>query len=154
LAVLTLLSELASQQPTLCIVDDAQWSDEPSLEILRFILRRLDAEPIAALAAVRAGEGRDLLAAGMTSLELSRLERDDAIAVLDPHGGDALAPLVRHALAAASGGNPLALIELPRSLTVDQRAGLAPLPEPLPLAGQLEDVFVGAIDRLEPELRT
>jgi DNA-binding CsgD family transcriptional regulator len=154
LAVLTLLSELASQQPTLCIVDDAQWSDEPSLEIIRFVLRRLNAEPIAALAAVRVGERRDLLAAGMTSLDLSRLERDDAIAVLDAHWGDALAPLVRHALVAASGGNPLALIELPRSLTVDQRAGLAPLPEPLPLAGQLEDVFVGAIDRLEPELRT
>jgi tetratricopeptide (TPR) repeat protein len=154
LAALTLLSELASQQPILCVVDDAQWSDEPSLEVVRFVLRRLDAEPIAMLAAVRAGEGRDLLAAGMTLLDLSGLRRDDAADLLDAQWGDALAPLVRDALVAATGGNPLALMELPSSLTVEQRAGVAPLPEPLPLAGQLEDIFIGAIDRLDPELMT
>jgi AAA ATPase domain len=121
LAALTLLSELASQQPILCVVDDAQWSDEPSLEVVRFVLRRLDAEPIAMLAAVRPGEGRDLLAAGMTLLDLSGLRRDDAADLLDAQWGDTLAPLVRDALVAATGGNPLALMELPSSLTVEQR---------------------------------
>jgi DNA-binding CsgD family transcriptional regulator len=154
LAALTLLSELASQQPTLCIVDDAQWSDEASLEALRFVIRRLEAEPIAVLVAVRAGEGRDLLAAGLSLLELSGLSRDDAAALLDAQWGAALAPAVRDALVTATGGNPLALIELPPSLTVEQRAGVAPLPEPLPLAGRLEDIFVGAIDRLQPDPRT
>src|SRR5438477_12140736 len=70
LAVLTLLSERAGQQPILCIVDDAQWADEPSQEVLRFVGRRLDSEPIALLATVRAGEDRGLQSAGLTVLDL------------------------------------------------------------------------------------
>jgi DNA-binding CsgD family transcriptional regulator len=154
LAALTLLSELASQQPIVCVVDDAQWSDEPSLEVLRFMLRRLEAEPIAILASVRTGEGHELETAGMDVLDLGGLPRQQAATLLDARWGETLASPVRDAILAASGGNPLAVIELPRSLTVEQRAGIAPLPEPLPLAGQLEDIYLRTLDRLHPELRT
>ena len=154
LAALTLLSELASHQPMLCIIDDAQWADEPSLEAMQFVVRRLDAEPIAVLASVRRGEGRALQAAGMQVLEVGQLDHAQSAALLDAQWGEALAPVVRDVLATASGGNPLALNELPRSLTPRQRLGTAPLPEPLPLAGHLEDIFVGAMERLTPELRS
>jgi DNA-binding NarL/FixJ family response regulator len=154
LAALTLLSELASQQPILCVVDDAQWSDEPSLEVLRFILRRLEAESIAVLASVRSGEGRDLQAAGMPVLDVSGLAPEQAAALVEAEWGEALAAPVRDVLVDAANGNPLALLELARSLTVEQRAGIAALPEPLPLAGHLEEFFVGVMDRLDTGLRT
>jgi DNA-binding NarL/FixJ family response regulator len=153
LATLTLLSDLANQQPIVCTVDDAQWSDEPSLEVLRFVLRRLDAEPIAMLAAVRSGEGRDLQSAGMKVLALGGLEREQATCFIDQQWGEALAPAVREAVLRAASGNPLALLELPNSLTVEQRAGAASLPDPLPLAGHLEDIYFGAVERLESDLR-
>jgi DNA-binding NarL/FixJ family response regulator len=154
LAVLTLLSDVASQRPILCVLDDAQWADAPSLEVLRFVARRLDSEPIALLASIRSGEGRDLQAAGMNVLDVTRLSREQATALLDEQWHDALVPAVRDALVTAANGNPLALSELPRMLTIEQRAGRTPLPEPLPLAGELEQIYVSAVAGLEPELQT
>jgi DNA-binding NarL/FixJ family response regulator len=154
LASLTLLSDVASQQPILCVLDDAHWADEPSLEVVRFVARRLETEPIALLASARSGEGRDLQAAGLHILDVPGLGPDEASALLDEHWGAGLVPTVRDALVVAANGNPLALIELPRALTVDQRAGRSPLPEPLPLAGELEQLYARAIDQLEPEMQT
>jgi DNA-binding CsgD family transcriptional regulator len=154
LAVLTLLSEGTGQQPILCILDDAQWADEPSMAVVRFVARRVESEAIALLLAVRSAEGHELQAAGMQVLDVVGLMPEEARALLDERWGDGLAPVVRDALLAAANGNPLALIEFAGILTVEQRAGRAPLPEPLPLAGELEQIYVGAIDRLEPQLQT
>jgi len=154
LAALTLLSEAATQQPILCVVDDAHWADEPSRQVIAFVARRLESEPIALLASVRDGEGRDLEAARMSILDVARLSREQTTALVDEQWGTVLVPAVRDAVVAAAHGIPLAAIELPRLLTAEQRAGNEPLPEPLPLAGELERVFVSTFDGLEPETQT
>ena len=136
LAALSLLSEAATAQPVLCVLDDMHWADEPSREIIAFVARRLESEPIALLASVRDGAGRELEAAGMSVLDVVPLSHDQAAALLDEQSGVALAPAVREALLVAANGNPLAVIELPRILTSEQRAGRDPLPVPLPLAGE------------------
>jgi DNA-binding CsgD family transcriptional regulator len=154
LAALTLLSEAATHQPLLCVLDDAQWADEPSREIVAFVARRLGSEPVAVLASVRDGQGRDLEAAGLDVLEVERLSRDDAMRLMDERWASALAPAVREALVAAAAGIPLAVLELPRMLTAEQRAGREALPDPLPLPGHLERMFVGAFEALEPDTQT
>jgi DNA-binding CsgD family transcriptional regulator len=154
LACLTLLSEVASQQPVLCAIDDVQWCDEPSLEMIRFFVRRLETEAIAVLASARSGEARDLQSAGMHTLDLQSLTSAESGAVIDAHWGEDLAAPVRESLIAAAHGNPLALIELPRGLSVEQRVGSVPLPDPLPLPDALGAVYSPAIERLDPDART
>ncbi|MDA0159512.1 LuxR C-terminal-related transcriptional regulator [Solirubrobacter ginsenosidimutans] len=109
-SVLALLAEAAEAQPLLCVVDDFQWLDRPSAEALGFVARRLDAEPIALLLALR-----DTVPAGLARFEvlaLSGLDRADARAVLDRAGR--LAPADRERVLDAAEGIPLALLELPR----------------------------------------
>src|SRR3954451_23226598 len=81
LAALSLLAEVAVERPLLCLVDDAQWLDRASGQVLGFVARRLLAESVAIVFAVRdATGGRELL--GLPELRLSGLEDDDARALL------------------------------------------------------------------------
>ncbi|MEV6107837.1 AAA family ATPase [Streptomyces sp. NPDC051940] len=105
LAVLSLLAEVAEDGPVLCLVDDAQWLDEPSAEALLFAARRLAAEGVAMVFAAREGEFR---AAGLPSLRLARLAGEDALGLLDALGVPAPA---RERVMADSDGNPLAMAE-------------------------------------------
>jgi DNA-binding CsgD family transcriptional regulator len=126
LAVLTLMSEFNAEGPLLCLIDDAQWLDEASAEALLFAARRFDAEGIVMLAAVRDG-WQPLSTEGLPDLELRRLN-DEAAGALLADRTDGLAPQVRQRVLAGAEGNPLALIELPKALTPEQRAGrLGPL---------------------------
>ncbi|HEY6889622.1 MAG TPA: hypothetical protein VI300_17625, partial [Solirubrobacter sp.] len=109
-SVLALLAEAAEAQPLLCVVDDFQWLDRPSAEALGFVARRIDAEPIALLLALR-----DAVPAGLARfsvLALSGLDRTDARALLDRTGR--LPPADRERVLDAADGIPLALLELPR----------------------------------------
>ena len=128
-AALTLVSEAAGERPVLCLVDDAHWCDGPSLEAIGFVARRLDAEAVALLVAVRDGT----VIAGVPELALAGLSVDDAAALL----GDRVGAAVRARFVASTGGNPLALIELPTTLG---RLSMH-LAEPVPLAGRLEEAF-------------
>src|SRR5258708_9833558 len=112
------------------MLDDAQWADEPSLDVIRFVARRVANEPTAFLVAVREREGRDTDAPGMPVLDLAGVEPEDATAILDEEWGTTLAPAVRAALVRAASGNPLALHEVPRTLSQKERAGLLPPPGP------------------------
>jgi DNA-binding CsgD family transcriptional regulator len=161
LAVLTLLSDAG--QPVLCLVDDVQWMDGPSVGVLAFVVRRLREEPIVVLAAARPDSGRDdslgrtdpdLAQAGLPERILGGLDPGEASGLLTERCGATLPPAVRDALLTAAAGNPLALIELPATLTPAQLAGTEPLPEPLPLAGELERVFAARVSQLEPGQRT
>jgi DNA-binding CsgD family transcriptional regulator/uncharacterized protein HemY len=154
LAALTLLSEVAGERPVLCLVDDAHWADRPSLDVLAFAARRVQSDPIALIAASRTGADDRLAAAGVSALHLAGLGPAHAAGLLDEGWGRQLAPAVRDALVGATAGNPLALLELPRTLTVGQLAGLEPLPDPLPLAGELERVFRARVGLLDPPART
>jgi DNA-binding CsgD family transcriptional regulator len=152
LATLTLLSESASDRPILWVLDDAHWADLPTLEVIAFLARRLEADPIALLAASRDCAGQPW-ATGMARLSLDGLPPEAAAALLAQRWGADLVPPVREALVGVAAGNPLALIELPRLLSPEERSGRRPLPDPLPVAAGLERVFLARVRLLGPELR-
>jgi len=120
LAVLTLLSEVAEERPLLCVVDDAQWLDQASAQVLAFAARRLLAEPVGLIFAARE-PGEQFR--GLPDLEVRGLPDKDARALLDSAVGVRLDEQVRDRIVAETNGNPLALLELPRGLSPTQLAG-------------------------------
>jgi DNA-binding CsgD family transcriptional regulator len=150
LAVLGLLSEAAEQQPLLCLVDDAQWLDDASAQVLAFVARRLLAERIALAFATRE------LAGGLArfpQLHLEPLGRRDARALLESVLAARLDEPVLERILAETGGNPLALLELPRGLTPAQLAGGFGLPAALPLSAGIERSFTRRLARLPRDAR-
>jgi DNA-binding CsgD family transcriptional regulator len=140
LAVLGLLSEVACEKPLVCLVEDAQWLDRASAQILAFVARRLGAESVALIFAVRESSGdRDL--SGLPELVLDGLGDADARALLVSVVGWPLDERVRDRIVAETHGNPLALLELPRGLTPAQLAGGFGLPSVAALPGRIEDSF-------------
>jgi DNA-binding CsgD family transcriptional regulator len=152
-AVLGLLAEAAEIRPVLCLVDEAQWLDRPSAEALVFAARRLQADPVAWLFAARDGDGRPFPAPGLPELRLEGLDRSAAADLLAAGGRDLPAEVVDR-LVEGTGGNPLALLELPGSLDPDQLAGRAPLEAVLPLTDRLEAAFGQRVRRLPAPART
>jgi DNA-binding CsgD family transcriptional regulator len=148
-AVLGLLTAVADEQPLLCVVDDAHWLDGASAEALVFVARRLQADPIAFLIGAREGDQRHFDAHGLPEMLLSGLSDADAGALVD----QSLPAVVREELVGATGGNPLALLELPAALTEDQRAGRAPLRIDLPLTERIERAFMARVDPLGDDAR-
>jgi DNA-binding CsgD family transcriptional regulator len=154
LAVLSLLAEAAERQPLLCLVDDAHWLDDASGDALLFVARRLDAEGIVLLFAAREGEAREFHAPALAELRLAGLDADAAAALLDRHAGIALSPETRARLVEGTGGHPLALLELPSTLSEAQLAGDEPLFTPLPLSARLERAFLARVRDLSEETQT
>jgi DNA-binding CsgD family transcriptional regulator len=150
LAVLGLLSEAAEQRPVLCTVDDAQWLDDASGAALAFVARRLLAERIALTFATRT-VGRRLLS--FPQLRIDPLGRRDARALLDSILPARLDESVLDRIVADTGGNPLALLELPRGLTPAQLAGGFDLPAALPLSTGIEESFRRRLARLPRDAR-
>ena len=147
-AALTLLSELAERRPVLCVIDDAQWLDDSSAGALLFVARRLDAEGIVMLFALREGEERRFDARGLPELVIRGLDREAAAALLDTHADEAVAPAVRRLLLEQSTGNALALVELPSGLSRAELAGETPVPRSLPLTPNVERLFLQRVRRL------
>jgi DNA-binding NarL/FixJ family response regulator len=147
-ACLTLLSELAEDGPVLCLVDDAHWLDAPSSDALFFVARRLGAEGIAMLFAARESDNVHFEAPGLPTIDLGPLDVVSAAALLIRDADRAIAPRVQDALVEQAGGNALALVELPGSLSQAQLAGEEPLPETLPLTRDLQRLFLGRVGRL------
>jgi DNA-binding CsgD family transcriptional regulator len=148
LAVLTLLSAAASEQPLLIVVDDAHWLDDVSADVLAFVARRVYADGIALLFAVREPAGRRLPLAGLTELRLPGLSDRDARALLASVAGVRLDDGVAAHLVAETRGNPLALIELPGELTEGHLTGGSLLPEPLPVGSLLQRRFLRQVQAL------
>ncbi|MFI9560298.1 helix-turn-helix transcriptional regulator [Nonomuraea endophytica] len=115
LAVLTLLADLAEGGPLLCLIDDAHWLDHASAEVLLFAARRLHAEGIAMIFAVRDEQPSGFSASGLPELTLDGLDPDAAASLLAERAAG-LAPQVRTQILDEAGGNPLALLELPVDL--------------------------------------
>ena len=153
LAALSVLAEAAERRPLLCVVDDAQWLDETTVEALLFVARRLDAEPIAMLFAAREECDERLETPGLAELRLDGLDAEAAHAVVERAGGGALAPEVAQWLVDTSDGNPLALVELTAALTAGQAAGVEPILGPLPISSHLERAFLERVRRLPPASR-
>jgi DNA-binding CsgD family transcriptional regulator len=138
LAVLSLLAEVAEEQPLLCVVDDAQWLDRASAQALVFVARRLLADSVALVFLTR--EAGDELR-GLPGLVVEGLPTGDARALLGSVLRVPLDERVRERIVAETRGNPLALLELPRGLTAAQLAGGFGLPDEPGLSGRIEDSF-------------
>jgi AAA ATPase-like protein len=150
LATLTLLAEAAESQPLVCIVDDAQWLDLASAQVLAFVARRLQAERIAIVCAARAGSGDEVLA-GLPVLPVAGLDDDDARTLLVGNLHGALDSAVCDRIIAESHGNPLALLELPRTWSVADLAGGFGLPSVGPIADKIEQSYAQRLLRLPPQ---
>ncbi|MFC7100363.1 hypothetical protein ACFQQB_07735 [Nonomuraea rubra] len=122
--MLTLLSKVAEERPLVCVIDDAQWLDRASAQTLAFVARRLVAESVAMVFAVRE-PGDDKTLAALPELTVHGLEPDDARALLEWAQPGPLDEQVRDRLVAETRGNPLALLELPRGLPVEELAGVS-----------------------------
>jgi DNA-binding CsgD family transcriptional regulator len=153
LGVLSLLALVAAEQPLLCVVNDAQWLDAASVDALVFVARRLSTEPIVLLLAASDGDVRRFHAPSLPELHLGGLDPEAAGQLLQGQAGK-LAPAVRDRLIEETGGNPLALLELPRSLTGEQLAGREPLPQRLPLSARLEQAFLQRVRTLPATTQT
>src|SRR5262245_60093223 len=122
LATLTLFADVAEEQPFICLVDDAQWLDEASAQILGFVARRLLAERVALVCAARSGIGNDALA-GLPELRIGGLAEGDARALLQHSLHGPFDAAVSEQILAESHGNPLAVLELPRTWNTADVAG-------------------------------
>ncbi|HXB49279.1 MAG TPA: ATP-binding protein, partial [Streptosporangiaceae bacterium] len=147
LATLTLFAEVAEQQPLVCLVDDAQWLDHASAQILGFVARRLLAERIAVVCAARTGAGDGVLA-GLPELSVRGLEDSDSRALLLANVPGPLDSAVCDQIVMESHGNPLALLELPRTWNVAGLAGGFGLPKSQPVAGRIEQSYIRRLQLL------
>ena len=116
-AVLSALTEAAEEGPVLGVIDDAHWLDAASADALLFAARRLQANRVALVFAARDEDLRTFDHEGVPSLLLTGLDAAAARALLAERAGDALADEVCVRLMEQTGGNPLALVELPTALT-------------------------------------
>ena len=141
LATLTLMAEVAEREPLLCLVDDAQWLDEASAQVLAFVARRVSAERVALLFGVRdAGPVTGPLA-GLPELHVRGLGDSDARALPAAAVREPLDDGVRDQIVAEARGNPLALLELPNHARAAGLAGGFELPEALRVPHRVEDGF-------------
>jgi len=150
LAVLGLLSEMAAARPLVCLVDDEQWLDHASAQVLAFVARRLGAESVGLVFGTRVPSG-DL--SGLPELVVGGLRGDDARALLGSVLTGPLDERVRDQFIAETRGNPLALLELPRGLTAAELAGGFGLPGALPLPGRIEETFRRRVEALPAQAR-
>lgn len=142
LAVLNLLTEVAEGGPLLCVVDDAQWLDEASTQVLTFVARRLAAEPVAIVFGLRdPGDGDVVAYAGLPDLRLDGLSDADARELLTAVVHRPLEHGVRERVVAEARGNPLALLELPRGDAADLLAGGFAPPDAATVPRRVEDSF-------------
>ena len=141
LAALTLVAQAAEQQPLACIIDDAQWLDGASAQLLGFVARRLLAERVAVVGAARAGTGDGVLA-DLPALEIRGLSDRDARSLLLGHVHSPVDAAITDQIVAESHGNPLALLELPRTWQAANVAGGFGLPGSRPVADKIERSYV------------
>jgi DNA-binding CsgD family transcriptional regulator len=150
LATLTLVAEVAEHQPLVCIVEDAQWLDQASAQVLGFVARRLLAERILVVGAARTGVGDDVLA-GLPELPIGGLDDRDARALLLGNLYGPLDAAVGDQIVTESHGNPLALLELPRTWNALALAGGFGLPASQPVAGKIEHSYSRRLLQLPAE---
>jgi hypothetical protein len=150
LGVLSLLSEAADERPLLCVVDDAQWLDHASALTLAFVARRLQADPVGIVFAARE-PGEELQQ--LPELAVPGLVNGDARALLSSAVRFKLDAQVRDRIIAETGGNPLALLELPRGMTATQLAGGFGLVDAHGLPERIEESFVRRVTALSDDAR-
>jgi DNA-binding CsgD family transcriptional regulator len=150
LAVLYLLSDVAEEQPLICLIDDVHWVDRASAQVLTFAARRLGAESVGLIFAER---GSSPMSGVSPTLIVEGLHQRDARALLDAALVSPLDEGVRDEIVAETRGNPLALLELARGLSPAMIAGGFALPAAVPLSSRIEDAFGRQLDDLSSDTR-
>ncbi|HEX6807441.1 MAG TPA: AAA family ATPase [Gemmatimonadaceae bacterium] len=152
LAVLSLLSDAADERPLICVVDDAQWLDQASAQVLGFVARRLLAESVAIVFAVRdTREDNEL--GSLPVMVIDGLSDADARALLNSAIPGKIDERVRDRVVAESNGNPLALLELPKGLSAAELAGGFRSPDARPVSSLVEQSFLRRVRSLPVESR-
>ena len=149
LGVLGLLAAAGSHQPVVAVVDDAHFLDAESLDALAFVGRRLEAEAAALLLAGRSDPDFAARTAGVDVLELAGLDPEDAVQLLTTSLAEEIDPPVALKVAAATGGNPLALVDLAHELTVKQLTESSFGEEPVPIGRHLESFYLRQVRLLD-----
>ncbi len=151
LATLTLLAEVADdRQPLLCVIDDVQWLDAASAQIVLFIARRFLAERIVLVCAARSGVGDGILA-GLPALPVHGLSDHEARKLLLENLPGPIDATVCEQIITESHGNPLALLELPRTWNTAELAGGFGIPARQPVGSKIEQSFAKRLQLLPPE---
>jgi DNA-binding CsgD family transcriptional regulator len=150
LAVLTLLSDAAEPQPLICVIDDAQWLDRCSAQVLSFVARRLQAESVLMLFTER-DQDQPTELVGLPELVLQRLSDADARELLASSTPGRFDERVRQRIIDEARGNPLALLELPRGASSASLAGGFAVADSLPLVSRVEASFRRRVDQLPEE---
>ena len=152
LATLNLLADAAAERPVLMVIDDVQWLDPPTQDVVTFLARRVSGDPVVLIGIVRKGHDIAFAAAGLPELDLRGLDETSARDVLAGHAAGLSYADTERILREAA-GNPLALVELPLAIRAAAGAGLeAPL-QALPLTARLERAFAARIAGLPPLTR-
>jgi DNA-binding CsgD family transcriptional regulator len=150
MAVLDLVAEVAGDAPLLLVVEDAHWLDQPTSDVLAFVARRIESDPILLLAAARDGYPSGLGEAGLPEHELVGLDDSTAAALLDASAPQ-LSAATRARVLREAAGNPLALLELPAAVGSDLDEGW--VPGGLPLTERLERAFAARVSDLPDATR-
>ena len=153
LAVLSLVAEAARAQPLLVAIDEGQWLDDESAVALSFVGRRLGAERVAMLVAMRQTSDPRGRFDGLPRLDLLGLPAAEALELLTTSTARPVEGSVASRIVAATEGNPLALVELPAALTAEQLRGAEPLPDPLPIGERISDLFAARARALDENAR-
>jgi DNA-binding CsgD family transcriptional regulator len=152
-ATLSLLEAAAEREAVLCVVDDAHWLDADSARALGFAARRLGAQRLALVVALRSQEAAGAHLGGVPELPVSGLEPLAGVTLLRQESPVPVSEEVAQRLVAEVAGNPLALLELPRTLSAAQLAGREPLPAPVRAASVIEQAFLAEIAELSDSAR-
>jgi DNA-binding CsgD family transcriptional regulator len=154
-AALSLIGAVAADSPVLIVLDDAHWLDAPTREALVFCARRIEDEPIAILAASRELAPERIDVPGVAELILAPLAPPaDGELLQVATAGAPLAPAVAREVLAVAAGNPLAIVELPRAMSGDERAGRAALPRPLRAGEAIAGAYRRRVEGLAPGPRS
>jgi DNA-binding CsgD family transcriptional regulator len=153
-ATLSILATAAEENTVLCVVDDAHWLDAASAGALLFCAHRLGADRVALVFAARDGAWGNFDPQGLPELVLTGLDADAARTLLATRVGTETKAEVLERIVSETGGNPLALLELPAELTHDQLSGVTPLPSQLHLTARVEQRFLDVSRRLPPGVQT
>jgi DNA-binding CsgD family transcriptional regulator len=153
LGVLGLIAAAGESMPVVCAVDDAHLLDSESLDVLAFVARRLEAESVAMVFAGRETPSLTAQTAGVEMLHLSGLSSDAAVRLLMSSLPEVIDPAAAAQIAVATGGNPLALIDLAGELTARELAETGFSDEPIPVGANLETFYLRQVRHLAPDVQ-
>src|SRR3989475_2083529 len=148
-AAFQLICDVADSVPLVLIVDDAQWLDQSTLNVIAFIARRLEVEHVGLVAAIRREQAAPFDDARLPTIDLERLSASAAAQLLDREAPE-LHPVVRARVLAEASGNPLALVELATSMG---RSGVQLSAPPTTLTARLDRAFANRLGELAPHTR-